>query len=385
MESPTVDLKQSIKEEAHRLGFALVGLTTGEPLPHAQVFESWLGDGKHGEMDYLATPRARQCRAYPQSILPECCSVLALGLRYPTAPPIRTEITRPPEMRGKIASYAWGVDYHAFLPARLEALVGFIETRVGKPIPNRWYTDTGPILERDVAQRAGLGWIGKNTCLINPRQGSYFLLAEILLGIELEPDQPFSADHCGTCKRCIQACPTGCILPDRTLDARRCISYLTIELKDSIPIDLRPLMDRWAFGCDVCQQVCPWNRFATSTADPAFGHRLVEPEPDLLNELAISTNGFNQAYRHSPLRRAKRRGYLRNIAVALGNLRHPDAIEPLIEVLETEPEPLVRAHVAWALGEIGSTVARQALQNAKDNENDPYVLLEIEKSLAKLI
>jgi epoxyqueuosine reductase len=335
-------------------------------------------------MAYLATSRSRQCRAYPQRVLPECRTVLALGLRYPADPPIKAEINRTSAMRGKIAVYAWGVDYHAFLPERLQALVGFIETRVGKPIPNRWYTDTGPILERELAQRAGLGWIGKNTCLINPQQGSYFLLAEILLGIKLEPDQPFIADRCGTCKRCIQACPTACILPDRTLDARRCISYLTIELKSTIPLELRPHVDGWVFGCDICQQVCPWNRFATLTADPAFDHQLVEPEPDLLQELAISVDGFNQVYRHSPIRRAKRRGFLRNVAIALGNIRQPTAIPALGRALENDPEPLVRGHAAWALGHIGDGAARPALQKAASHEQDSQVLSEIESALSKL-
>ena len=165
------------------------------------------------------------------------------------------------QTRGYIAAYARGHDYHMVIPERLKKLGAFIETQVGSALSYRYYTDTGPLLERDLAQRAGLGWIGKNTCLINPRFGSYFLLAEILLGIELEPDTPFTADRCGTCSRCISACPTGCILPDRTIDARRCLSYLTIENKDEIPLDLRPKLGNRVFGCDICQQVCPWNRF----------------------------------------------------------------------------------------------------------------------------
>ena len=173
------------------------------------------------------------------------------------------------ERTQRIASYAHGDDYHDILPARMKELVQFIEEQVGGPVQNRYYTDTGPILERDLAQRAGIGWIGKNTCLINPKQGSYFLLSEILLDLELEPDPPFTTDHCGTCTRCIEACPTDCILPNRTLDARRCISYLTIELKDDIPLELRDKIGDWVFGCDICQQVCPWNRFAAE-GDPAF-------------------------------------------------------------------------------------------------------------------
>ena len=205
-------------------------------------------------MGWMGTGRNRQRRANPKLILPECQSILMLGIAYSPAP-------QPPISRGdgQVASYAWGDDYHDVLPERLQAIVTFIEAQVGHSVPNRWYTDTGPILEREIAQRAGLGWIGKNTCLINPNSGSYFLLAEIFLGIELPPDDPITSDHCGTCTRCIEACPTNCILPNRTIDANRCISYLTIEEKGPIPVDLRPQMGNWVFGCDVCQQVCPWN------------------------------------------------------------------------------------------------------------------------------
>jgi epoxyqueuosine reductase len=275
--------------------------------------------------------------------------------------------------RGRIASYAWGEDYHDILPGRLRSLVNFIELEIGHPIPNRWYTDTGPLLERELAQRAGLGWIGKNTCLIHPDKGSYFLLAEILLGVELEPDQPFTPDRCGTCTRCITACPTGCILADRTLDARRCISYLTIELKDSIPIELRLLMDGW---------VCPWNHFAPSEGDPAFNHTLTRPNPNLLEEMTLSSSDLSLKYRRSPLRRTKRRGYLRNIAVALGNLRSPAAILSLTQALLFDNESLVRAHAAWALGQMHSESARQALEKAAEVENDAVVKLEIQTSLA---
>jgi epoxyqueuosine reductase len=336
-------------------------------------------------MDYLASPRSRLCRAHPRKILSECRSVLALGVRYPAPRHAKTSTESRAELRGKIASYAWGIDYHAFLPERLRSLVQFIEAQVGEPVPNRCYSDTGPILERELAQQAGLGWIGKNTCLISPRQGSYFLLAEILLGVELPPDPPFAADRCGSCTRCIDTCPTSCILPDRTLDARRCISYLTIELKGAISPDLRPLMGEWVFGCDVCQQVCPWNRFAAAPADLAFSHELAAPEPNLLEYLALTSSEFNRKYRYSPLSRAKRRGYLRNIAVALGNTHNSQAIPALTQALSNDPEPLVRSHAAWALGQIGTIRARQALQKSASHEVDAEVLQEIERSRAQLL
>jgi epoxyqueuosine reductase len=234
------------------------------------------------------------------------------------------------------------------------------------------------LLERELAQRAGLGWIGKNTCLINPGEGSYFFLAEILLGLELDPDQPFTHDRCGTCTRCMTACPTGCILPDRTLDSRRCISYLTIELKGLIPRELRPRMGTWIFGCDVCQLVCPWNRFATQKVDPAFGHHI---PPNLLDELTLSADQFKQKYRQSPIMRARLAGYLRNIAVVLGNLRSQEAVPALTQAIMTDHAPLVRAHAAWALGRIGGRHARAALEKAAGTENDMMVKLEIQIAL----
>ena len=376
-----VSLTQTIKDQAHRLGFSLVGITTGDPLPHAQVFEDWLRESRQGEMTYLDSPRSRAGRGNPRQILPECRSVLALGARYPAPPGMQPGEVDGAHSRGTIAAYAWGEDYHLSMPQRLRSLTAFIEAQVGYPIANRGYSDTGPLLERELGQRAGLGWIGKNTCLINPTQGSYFLLAEILLGIELEPDQPFTADRCGTCRRCLSACPTGCILPDRTLDARRCISYLTIEFRGVISPELRPLMDAHVFGCDLCQQVCPWNRFAAQAADPAFTAHPGKPEVDLLNEMRLTPEEYHFRYHRSPIKRARRTGYLRNIAVGLGNSHNPGAVSALEQVLVSEQEGLVRVHAAWALGQIGGAVARQALVKALEIENDPQVRAEIQTCL----
>jgi epoxyqueuosine reductase len=364
------------------LGFDLVGITTPDPPPHLETYEAWIQAGRHASMDYLAVERARQRRADPAQILPEVQSVLVLGLRYFDP---RSASALEPGLRGRVASYAWGDDYHDVLPVRLKALVAFIEEQVGAPVPNRWYTDTGPILERDLAQRAGLGWAGKNTCLIHPHKGSYYLLAEILLGIPLEADPPILTDHCGSCTRCIEACPTQCILPDRTIDAGRCISYLTIELKGAIPQDLRPQMGDWVFGCDVCQMVCPWNeRFSLLEGDPAFAPRPGLPAPDLIQELSLSPEAFNRKFKGSPLKRAKRRGYLRNIAVALGNAGDPTSVPALARVLREEPEPLVRQHAAWALGQIGGEPARQALEEALEGETGPAVRDEIQQALDRM-
>lgn len=372
-------LRHSINGEARRLGFHLIGVTTPQPPPHVSVFLNWLEAGYHGQMEYLNHERSRQRRADPALILPGCRSILVLGMHY-----CASDQTPDPILQttGRVAAYAWGDDYHEIFKERLHALLSFIEGQVGHAVNSRWYTDTGPLLERDLAQRAGLGWIGKNTCLINPRQGSFFLLAEILLDLDLEPDPPFESDHCGSCTRCLDACPTGCILPERVIDSQRCISYLTIELKGPIPLELRPSIGNWVFGCDICQQVCPWNqKFAPTTGDLAFSPRSGIPAPVLSDELGLSQDEFSRKFKGSPLKRARRRGYLRNIAVALGNRRNADALDPLAESLKNDPEPLVRGHCAWALGEIGGAAAHRALQGALENELDVYVLGEIQAAL----
>jgi epoxyqueuosine reductase len=376
-------LTQAIKREAHRLGFELVGVTTAQPPAHLLAFQSWLDAGRHGEMAYLAKQISLERRADPLKILPGCRSILVLGIRYPA--PSGNQQFENSKPSGLVAAYAWGEDYHKVLPTRLKGLVRFIEAQTGQPVPNRWYTDTGPILERDLAQRAGLGWIGKNTCLIHPRLGSYFLLAEILLGIELETDSPFEADRCGSCTRCLEACPTQCILPDRSIDARRCISYLTIELKGAIPQELRPGIGDWVFGCDICQYVCPWNRrFAALQGDPAFSERSGRSRPDLIEVLTLSEEGFNRKFKDSPLRRAKRRGYLRNVAVVLGNrLARGDrsTIPALVKILRRDPEALVRRHAAWSLSQAGGDEVRQVLKVALQREKDNEVAQEIRLAL----
>ncbi len=389
-------LTQKVKAKARELGFQLVGITTPEPPPHIDVYEEWLAAARHGEMGYLDTERARKRRADPRRILTECRSILVLGAPYPSPLPLDPEASksdpstsasresefRRPSPTGRVASYAWGDDYHEAFKRRLKALVAFVEDQIGKEVPNRWYTDTGPILERELAQRAGLGWIGKNTCLINPQRGSYFLLAEILLGVDLEPDPPFLPDRCGSCTRCLEACPTQCILPDRTIDARRCISYLTIELKGPIPIELRPQMEDWVFGCDVCQQVCPWNqRFADRETDPAFAPRQGVPLVDLVEEMTLTSEAFKGKFKGNPVKRPKRRGYLRNVAVALGNAADPQPVPALREALLNDPEALVRGHAAWALGCIGNREAIDALQEAQSQESEAYVQDEINIAL----
>lgn len=344
------ELAHALKQKARQLGFTLAGITNPEKPEHFDQFTHWIKSGHQAQMAYLADKTAIERRANPKQILPECRSILVLGIPYSN--PSSVTPLNGPHPHGRVAAYAWGADYHIILPERLQALVAFLEAQVGHSIPNRWYTDTGPLLERDLATRAGLGWIGKNTCLINPTSGSYFLLAEILLGIDLPADQPFTSDHCGSCTRCIDACPTACILPDRTIDAGRCISYLTIENKAEIPEDLRPLMGDWIFGCDICQMVCPWNiRFAPENGDPAFAARPDVPSPSLGSELQLTPHEFNRKFKDSPLKRTKRRGYLRNTAVAAANSSQVVML-PMLQSAAKDDEPLVREHAEWAIKQL---------------------------------
>ena len=344
-------LSERLQDCARSLGFAFAGLTSPAPPPHLAEYESWLAEGCHGEMAYLSSERARQRRADPRLILPECKTILVAALPY-----------TPGDAAGPIAAYAQGDDYHDILPGKLQRVLAWLEAETGRRIAHKIYADTGPLLERELAQRAGLGWIGKNTMLINPAGGSYFLLGELLMDLELPADPPFAPDLCGSCTRCLDACPTQAIRPDRTLDARRCISYLTIELKGEIPEDLRSEMGGWIFGCDICQAVCPWNlRFAGSlTPDPDLAPR---PAPvPLQAELALTAGQFNARFRRSPIKRAKRRGYLRNVSVALGNTASAEAAPVLAACAESEAEPLVREHAAWAL---------QRIQNRSERSSSP--------------
>jgi epoxyqueuosine reductase len=370
-------LKALIKKQALAAGFDLAGVTTPEPPPHFDVYQAWLGAGHHGEMQYLATDRALERRRDPRLIFPECRSILVLASNYLTPP-----VVNAPHSNPGIAAYAQGDDYHDVFQERLARLVTRIEEQVGRPIAHRSYTDTGPLLERELAQRSGIGWIGKNTCLINPRLGSFLLIAEILLDLDLPPDDPFLEDRCGTCRRCLDACPSGCILPDRTLDARRCISYLTIELKEAIPRDLRPLLGDWIFGCDICQQVCPWNvRFASAKDDAAFHPRAILQTPDLAALLDMTPDTFRELLRNSPLSRAKRHGLVRNAVVAAGARDEKQLVPALVRILQRDVHALARGHAAWALGRIGGDTALDALQKAVDVESDVSVLDEIRAAL----
>jgi epoxyqueuosine reductase len=369
-------LRQQITAEATALGFDLVGITSAEPLAHGGRLHAWVAQGFAGEMGYMS--RDVEKRLEPSRVLPDVRSIIVLGMNYYTSPTVPE--TSPGH--GWISRYAWGQDYHTVLGDKLQALVAFIRAIEGPDVQARWYVDTGPILERELAWRAGLGWPGKNTNLINRQVGSWLFLGAILLDRELVYDAPATA-HCGTCTRCLIACPTRALVAPGVLDARRCISYLTIELRGSIPHDLRPLLGTHIFGCDICQAVCPWNRQAPESSEPAFLPRAGFAAPELMPLLRLSDEEFLARFRGSPITRAKRRGLLRNVAVALGNLRDLRAL-PALEAALHEAEPVIRSHVAWALGRLGGSGARRALQVALSTERDVEVQEEMTLALTEI-
>ncbi len=343
-------LAAQIKAEAARLGFSLCGITSAEPPPHHRHYARWLAQGRAGEMLYLH--RQEPKRGDLSQVLPGAKSVVCVALNYSpedgNSEKAKNAAGSAPA--GVVARYARFDDYHETLWQRLEALLAFIQAQEPKA-HGKVYCDTGPITERDLAMRAGLGWIGKHTNLISRRLGNWFFLGEILLDIALPADAP-ETTHCGTCTRCLPACPTGAITAPYELDARRCISYLTIELKGSIPEDLRPLIGTRIYGCDDCLAVCPWNKFAVRSADSAVKPRADLTAPDLLSLLALDDDGFRAKFRYSPIRRTKRRGLLRNVCVALGNLGDPSALPALGYAATHDPEPLVREHAVWAIERI---------------------------------
>jgi len=336
-----IELKNRLITFAHDLGFDSCRIAKCHPPAHAPEFHDWLEDGAHGEMHYMA--RGEEKRRDPQKILPGAKSIIVLALNYFQGDRRQARVVaNPPEAgaktKGRIARYAWGEDYHRVIDAKLDKIDRLLREFGGE---QKRYVDTGPILERDYAAAAGIGWHGKSTMLIDEKLGTWFFLAELLTTLELSPDPP-SRDHCGTCERCIKACPTGAITAPHKLDARLCISYLTIELKGSIPIELRPLMGDRIFGCDDCLDACPWNRFAQVSYESAFALR---------DYLHLGDMEFRNLFRDSPIKRIKRRGFLRNVCVALGNVGTKEDL-PALEHAADEPEPLIAEHAEWAIRQI---------------------------------
>jgi epoxyqueuosine reductase len=335
-------LEARLKAQAHALGFELAGVAAATPADGFDRLRDWLAHGFAGTMDYMH--RHGDARRHPASILPEVRSVLMVDMSY--KPP--AEPSSPPA--GKVARYARGTDYHDVLRERLNRLLAWLQ--VERPgCRGRGVVDTAPLLERDFARRAGLGWFGKNTMLLNKRHGSYFFLGALLVDLALEPDAPHEASHCGTCTACLDACPTAAFPAPGVLDARRCISYLTIELRGAVPAELRAGLGDWVFGCDICQEVCPWNRKAPAGVEPLL---LPRPELEALDPvelLGLSADDFRRRFRGTALARTKRAGLLRNAALVLGNVGDAAALPALRRALD-DPDPVVRDAAAWAIGRI---------------------------------
>jgi epoxyqueuosine reductase len=353
----TTELKARLVSFAKEIGFDSCRVAACKAPAHANDFREWLRNGAHGEMNYMQRGEEKRCD--PQNILPGAASIVVFALNYfPTNAGGNTmsgtTVMAPvpaagdtPAATGRIARYAWGEDYHDLIAAKLDKVDQFLRGFGGQ---QKSYVDTGPVLERDHAAQAGIGWHGKSTMLIDQRLGTWFFLAEILTTLELPPDEPVP-DRCGTCERCITACPTGAITAPHRLDARRCISYLTIELKDVIPLELRPLIGDRIFGCDDCLDACPWNRFARESREAAFSARKSTTGMSLREYLGLSDAEFRALFKNSPIKRIKRRAFLRNVCVALGNAGDISDI-PALERAAKDPEPLIAEHARWAIDQI---------------------------------
>jgi epoxyqueuosine reductase len=348
-------MKSAVLQRATELGFDACRFTAATPPETAQKFQEWLAAGRHGEMGYLQRNAFK--RIDPQQVLPRAQSIIALAASYhhpfgSSIPPIPPASS--PAATGLVARYARYSDYHDLLAEKLKSLTATLQEMGGPSTRSLWYVDTGPLLERDLAQRAGIGFIGKHTNLISRKLGNWFFLSEIITTLELEPDAPES-NRCGSCTRCISACPTEAITAPFQLDARRCISYLTIELKGPIPEELRPAIGNRVYGCDDCLEACPWNRFAQQGRLTRDHFRPDLETPDLIELLSLDEAAFKQRFAGTPLLRAKRRGLLRNVCVALGNTARTEAL-PALEKAVRDPEPLIAEHARWAIRQIRKNV-----------------------------
>jgi epoxyqueuosine reductase len=373
---PKIDsspLSKLIREEGRRLGFSKMGFAPATVLPAAERFRSCLARGFHGEMAYIERQAAK--REDPRTVFPGARSIIVTAMNYHTGGPLSDD-----PLRGRISRYSWGDDYHSTVMDRLERLLEFLR-RCEPSADGRCYVDTGPVMEKIWGAQTAIGWMGKHTNLIARSHGSWFFLGIILLNLELEYDRK-EKDFCGKCTRCIGVCPTGAIVAPYLLDSRLCISYLTIELRGSIPRHLRPLIGNRIYGCDDCQEVCPWNRFAVKTSEREFYPREENFMPELLSLVSMSPAQFSDRFKKSSVRRVKRDGFIRNVVVALGNSQRREVVPALGLALQDE-SPLVRSHAVWALGQIQVQEAIGLLESARLKETNPDVLEEISLALRK--
>jgi len=345
-----MSLTLGIKQKAKDLGFELVGISPVVPVPELAFYRDWIEAGYAGQMDYLKrnTDKKQDIRR----VVAEAQSVIVCGKIYHTGHPLSIDLKG--KDKGWISRYAWGDDYHDALQAQLFELIDFVKSESEDEVIARPYVDTGPVIDRVYAKYAGIGWFGKNTCLIEQNLGSWFFVGEIITSLQLDYDGP-APDRCGTCTRCIDACPTDAILEPYLLDSRLCISYLTIELKGDIPVSLREGIGNHVFGCDICQDVCPWNGKAASTDDSTFQPREGLVNPDLMALASMSAEQFRDKFKGSPIKRTKFAGFLRNVAVAMGNAGETKFLPVLHELCQNE-DPMIARHAEWAIEKINAKI-----------------------------
>ena len=369
--------EDAVRRRAAALGFDLVGIASAEPfLRDERAAVARVRSGLMDGLPWYTEERVRKANN-PASLLEGARSIISLGTSYNTGEP---EPGSPGPV-GKVARYAWGDDYHDVIKGKLRQLADDLSDIAGREVRTRVFVDDGPMNDRAAAERAGIGWFGKNTNILTRSHGSWVFLSQVVTDLELEPDEPLSKT-CGECVICIDDCPTGAIVAPYVIDNRRCISFLTIELRGAIPRELRPLVGDWVFGCDICQDVCPVNRKAAESLEPAFRQRHDFGAPALIPLLALDDEGFRERFRGSPIKRAKRVGLQRNVCVALGNIGDEVAVPALVKALESQ-DALVRGHAAWALGRIGGREAAAALGAAWHVEGDPSARSEIELALGE--
>lgn len=368
---------ETIRELAQSCGLAVSAVTPAGPFRGLQeMLSSHIEKGRLAGLDWFDTERAAVA-CDPAALHANAQSVIALGVPFYTGPPEKPD----DEPRGRIARYAWGADYHKVLRRRMQALHERLEAAIGRTVESRLLSDTARIVDRAVSASAGLGWYGKHSCIIVPGFGSWVMLAEMIVDIDVETSLPIDHD-CGKCSMCIDRCPTGAIVAPYVVETPRCLSFQTIEQRGAIPRDLRPLMGDWVFGCDVCQDVCPYTTAAQHTFDQDFQpSRLDNAFPRLHWLLKMSEEDFRNTFRGTAVLRTKRRGLARNAAVALGNLQDPDSAPILIDAMLEHDEPLVRGHAAWALGRFTDRQSVDALNHSRKREQDSMVCAEVEQAL----